>query len=159
MTQLPPPPKQKVTLEPKEEEKKEDNVAEEKKLIKDSFGRQIKVPEKKEDGVLKDSYGRVLKTVEKKDEKKQVRMIAGQEEKKNSGEDENESFVKHQSFENFLIEKMKRCKDKHLPHQRCQNCATDHGFSYKVKYDCKEHRPFPLGMCNKCLPPTVVLQR
>ena len=75
-------------------------------------------------------------------------------------EEEGEKFVKHSSFEHHLIEQKKRCKDKHLPHQRCQNCPVSQSVSYKVNHNCPEsHRPYPQGMCNKCLPPTVVLQR
>ena len=108
------------------------------------------------DEVAKDSYGRVIKTVEKKEEPKDVKMIKGKEEKKVSGD----AFVKHQSFENYLIEMKKKCKDKHLPHQKCQNCSqVVQNFSYKVKYNCPDHKPYPLGMCNKCLPPAVVLNR
>lgn len=32
-------------------------------------------------------------------------------------------------------------------------------FSYKVNYNCPNHKPFPEGMCNKCLPPSVILNR
>ena len=31
-------------------------------------------------------------------------------------QEEGEKFVKHQSFENFVLERKKKCKDKHLPH-------------------------------------------
>jgi len=73
--------------------------------------------------------------------------------------DKDGQFVKHQSFENHLIEMKKRCKDKHLPSQKCQNCAVVQTLSYKVKLNCPDHKPYPLGMCNKCLPPTVILGR
>lgn len=78
---------------------------------------------------------------------------------KKLGDDTGDQVVKHQSFENFLIEMKKRCHDKHLPHQKCQNCTAVQSFSYKVKFDCLDHKPYPLGMCNKCLPPAVVLSR
>jgi len=113
MTNLPPPPK---VFKPIEEKKDDDKEAEAKPApVTDSYGRKIKVPEKVEDGVAKDSYGRVIKEIEKKVEKKDVKMIQTGNEKK-IGEEEGEQFVKHQSFENFLIEMKKRCKDKHLPH-------------------------------------------
>jgi nuclear protein localization family protein 4 len=47
----------------------------------------------------------------------------------------------------------------HKPDQKCQNCTAVMQFSYKMKYDCVSHKPFPLGMCNKCIPPSVVLNR
>lgn len=87
--------------------------------------------------------------------KKQARMVQ-KEEKKDEDEDK---FVKHQSFENYLVEMKKKCKDKHLPHQKCQDCSAYTQFSYKVDKTCKDHKPYPLGMCNKCLPPAVPLQR
>lgn len=31
--------------------------------------------------------------------------------------------------------------------------------SYVVKKNCKEHQPFPVGMCAKCLPPAISLKR
>lgn len=160
MTQLPPPPKQFKPVESKTEEKKE-GEEEKPEVLKDSYGRILKAPEKKEDTVPTDSYGRVIKEQEKKqDNKNEVKMIKGAVEKKRVGgidDEENEQFVKHQSFENYLSEMKKRCKDKHLPHQKCQNCSAVQSFSYKVKYNCLDHKPYPLGMCNKCLPPAVVL--
>lgn len=46
-------------------------------------------------------------------------MIAGtaptQPKYKKIGEEEDERFVKHQSFENYLVEIKKKCRDKHLP--------------------------------------------
>ena len=67
--------------------------------------------------------------------------------------------MKHQSFDNYLRERLGKCKDKHLPHQKCQDCTFEKDISYKVKYDCPDHKPFPQGMCQKCLPPTVILGR
>jgi nuclear protein localization family protein 4 len=32
-------------------------------------------------------------------------------------------------------------------------------FSYKVNYKCPNHKPYPVGMCNKCLPQAVVMKR
>ena len=121
MTNLPPPPKQFKPLE----EKKEDKEGEEKPVqpVTDSYGRVLKVPEKVEDTVAKDSYGRVIKETDKKVEKKEVRMINTGMDKK-IGDEDGEQYVKHQSFENFLIEMKKRCKDNHLPHQKCQNCTA-----------------------------------
>lgn len=122
----------------------------------DSSGKVIKQVEKKEEPkAATDSYGKTIKAPEKEDKAKEVKMIND----KKLGDDAGEQFVKHQSFENFLIEMKKRCKDKHLPHQKCQNCTAVQSFSYKVKYNCPDHKPYPLGMCNKCLPPAVILGR
>ena len=89
-------------------------------------------------------------------------MIAGSGERakeKNMAEEEDEKFVKHMSFDNYIAKQRQKCKDKHLPHQKCQDCLVEKDVSYKVKYDCKNHKPFPHGMCAKCLPPTVILNR
>ncbi len=66
---------------------------------------------------------------------------------------------KHESFENYLLEMKKKCRGSHRPDQRCQTCAPVQTYSYKVNYNCPNHKPFPQGMCNKCLPPAVVLKR
>ena len=73
--------------------------------------------------------------------------------------DKEDKFVKHESFEAFLSELKSKCKGKHQPDQKCQNCVPFSQFSYKVNYKCPNHKPFPEGMCNKCLPPAVVLKR
>lgn len=139
-----------------EEIKKELEEKAKDQALMDSSGKVIKTLEKKEETVAKDSYGRVIQTVAKEEDKpKDVQMINN----KKLGDDAGEQFVKHQSFENYLIEMKKRCKDKHLPTQRCQNCSAVQSFSYKVNYNCLDHKPYPLGMCNKCLPPAVILGR
>ena len=77
----------------------------------DSSGRVIKAVEKKEETAPVDSYGKVLKPVVK-EVKKEVKMIND----KKLGDDLGDQFVKHQSFENYLIELKKKCNGKHLPH-------------------------------------------
>lgn len=77
----------------------------------------------------------------------------------NCAQDEDKMQAKHKSFEHYLSELKSKCKGMHKPEQRCQNCTAVMSFSYKVKYDCVSHKPFPLGMCNKCIPPSVVLNR
>jgi hypothetical protein len=127
-------------------------------VLKDSKGQILKAPEEKKDEVLKDSFGRVIKEAPKVEKPKEVHMVHGKEKKK-MGEEEDDRFIKHQSFENYLVEMKRACKDKHLPSQKCQNCSAYSQLSYKVNKNCKEHKPYPHGMCNKCLPPTVVLAR
>lgn len=167
MTQLPPPPKKKVEIEEKKEED-EEKKDEKPEVRKDSYGRVLKpIEEKKEDpdAPARDYYGRVIKTVnpDKKEEKKEVKMRSGasaeRPKEKNMGDDDDDKFVKHQSFDNWIAQKRQKCKDKHLPTQKCQDCAGEKDVSYKVKYDCKNHLPYPRGMCQKCLPPTVILNR
>ena len=70
-----------------------------------------------------------------------------------------EKDVKHDAFDKYVLEQRKKCANKHAPHQKCQNCTFSQQLSYKVDFTCKKHKPFPLGMCNKCLPPAVVLTR
>jgi hypothetical protein len=77
-------------------------------------------PEAKEGedvNALKDSYGRVINSAPKEDPKKQqVKMIAGAEDKRRANADNDEKFIKHQSYDNFLRERLSKCGDKHLPH-------------------------------------------
>ena len=157
MTNLPPPPKEikrieKLTDEEQEEKEKKD--AEKPRI--DGHGRVLtKVEERKDDGKLRDARGQVINPGAEKEVKQAVHMKAGTKKLGDDGIDN----AKHISFENYLVEMKKACSDKHLPSQRCQNCTAVQVFSYKVKYDCLDHKPFPLGMCNKCLPPAVVLMR
>jgi nuclear protein localization protein 4 homolog len=73
--------------------------------------------------------------------------------------DKDQPVVKHESFEHFISEIKVKCKGKHKADQKCQNCVPFSQFSYKVNYKCPNHQPYPIGMCNKCLPPAVVLKR
>ena len=52
-----------------------------------------------------------------------------------------------------------KCKDLHPSDARCHNCLPPTQISYKLKKDCKNHAPFPLGLCTKCVPPTANLTR
>lgn len=66
----------------------------------------------------------------------------------------------HQSFEHYVAEIKAKCKGKHKEDQKCQDCLLAMDLSYKVKEKCiAGHKPFPQGMCNKCLPQPVVLAR
>jgi hypothetical protein len=160
MTQLPPPKPDYKVMKTAEEIDKEREEKEKSAPLKDSSGRVIKAAEVKEDTVAKDSYGRVIKEAKPAEKPKEVKMIQDGSMQKRIAEEEGDKLVKHQSFENYIVEQKKKCKDKHLPHQKCQDCTMTQGFSYKVNKNCKEqHRPYPQGMCNKCLPPAVVLTR
>ena len=139
---------------------------EKKEVRMDSFGRVLKTVEEKKDDEKPptDSYGRVIKTVPTKAEvkKNEVKMIAGKEEQQKvydmGKEDDDGKFVKHESFDHFVAEIQKKCQQNgsapviYLPEKN---------ISYKVKYVCPSgsHKPFPLGMCQRCLPPTVILNR
>ncbi len=112
MTQLPQPKKFTPAPDPKEKEGEEEEKEE---VLKDSFGRVLKKPEEADDKAAKDSMGRDIKVIDKAAEKaKKVKMIYGKEEKQ-PGEEEDEKFVKHQSFENYLDEMKKRSVGTHLP--------------------------------------------
>ena len=67
--------------------------------------------------------------------------------------------VKHTPFEHYLSELRAKCKKKHRPDQRCQDCIPLQDISHKMRTDCKDHKPYPLGMCNKCIPQSVILNR
>lgn len=67
--------------------------------------------------------------------------------------------VKHIPFEHYLNELRAKWKKKHRPDQRCQDCIPLQDISYKMRTDCKSHKPYPQGMCNKCIPQSVILNR
>jgi hypothetical protein len=123
MTQLPPPKQEFKVVKTAEEIKKEQEEKAKDAPLKDSYGRVLKAPEVKEDTVAKDSYGRVIKEIKKEEKPKDVKMIQDGSMAKKIAEEEGDKFVKHQSFENYILEKKKKCKDKHLPHQKCQDCT------------------------------------
>lgn len=52
-----------------------------------------------------------------------------------------------------------KCKDLHPPEAKCHNCLPPSQVLYKLKPGCKEHAPFPAGLCTKCMPPTANLIR
>lgn len=66
--------------------------------------------------------------------------------------------VKHLSFDEFVDKNFAKCRN-HSRNQKCTNCFVDLEQSYKVKKDCKEHEPYPKGMCSKCIPPLVTVNR
>jgi nuclear protein localization protein 4 homolog len=66
---------------------------------------------------------------------------------------------KHIAFDSHLVEMRKKCAKLHAPHQKCQHCTWSQSESFKVNFKCKNHPPYPKGMCNKCTPPAVVLNR
>lgn len=70
-----------------------------------------------------------------------------------------QTVFKHESFDNWIVEQRKKCEKSHPSNAKCQNCTFVQNVSYKVDYNCKNHKPYPLGMCNKCVPPAVVLNR
>lgn len=57
--------------------------------------------------------------------------------------------AKHVPFEHHLTELRAKCKKKHTPEQRCQDCIPLTDISYKMKPGCTSHKPYPEGMCNK----------
>ena len=67
--------------------------------------------------------------------------------------------AKHEPFEHYLSELRAKCKKKHKPDQRCQDCIPLQDISYKMRRDCTSHKPYPQGMCNKCIPPSCILNR
>lgn len=72
--------------------------------------------------------------------------------------DSTEPF-KHISFDSHLVEMRKKCAKLHADGMKCQNCTWSQTVSYKVDFKCKKHKPYPLGMCNKCTPSAAVLNR
>ncbi len=66
--------------------------------------------------------------------------------------------VKHISFDSFIDKNYSRCQN-HSGNQKCNKCVLDLEFDYKIKMDCKNHEPYPKGMCTKCLPPLIKMKR
>jgi nuclear protein localization family protein 4 len=67
--------------------------------------------------------------------------------------------AKHKSFDQFINEKKQRCKGTHETTSQCINCMPPSLLSYKMKKNCPNHPPFPEGVCNKCMPPNIFLNR
>lgn len=125
-------------------------------MLKDSYGRVLKkVEEKKEeaDAPKTDYSGRVIKTLKPPDEKKDVKMIAGSEERKVETEAD-EKFVKHQPFDRYLAEERAKCKIKTSKGQEQLDLNTDKNVSYKAKMTTGTK-----GLNLKDMPPTVILKR
>ena len=56
-----------------------------------------------------------------------------------------------------MAAKKKKCQ--HSDTTKCANCLAPADVSYKVKLDCNKHPPWPLSVCNSCMPATAVLAR
>lgn len=67
------------------------------------------------------------------------------------------SNIKHLAFDDFIDRNYAKCKN-HLPTQKCNNCCIDLNFDYKPKA-CKNHEPYPRGMCSSCMPPSISVKR
>ena len=67
--------------------------------------------------------------------------------------------VKHISFDEFLNIGKQKCKGSHDKESKCNNCLPPLEKNFKFNNKCKNHEPYPKGMCTKCLPPGVILGR
>lgn len=65
--------------------------------------------------------------------------------------------VKHLSFDEYLAKRKAKCKGTHDGNSKCNNCIPPLENNYKFNRNCKNHAPYPEGMCVKCLPPGVSL--
>lgn len=59
----------------------------------------------------------------------------------------------------MISEAKNRCLKSHPPTSKCPNCTFKGPETYKVDYNCKNHKPYPAGSCQKCVPKTAVLNR
>ena len=66
--------------------------------------------------------------------------------------------IKHLSFDEYIDKNFAKCKS-HSSNSKCQNCLVDLAIDYKIKKDCKNHEPYPRGMCSKCMPPSINVKR
>lgn len=65
--------------------------------------------------------------------------------------------IKHVSFEHYMANRKAKCE--HPPEATCIACLPPAEFSYKLKPGCLKHKPYPLGVCNSCMPQTATLAR
>ena len=67
--------------------------------------------------------------------------------------------AKHKSFDQYINERKEKCKGTHEMTSICINCMPPSQIEYKMKPNCPNHPPYPEGVCNKCMPPNVILNR
>lgn len=67
--------------------------------------------------------------------------------------------MKHVSFHRFLKDLALKCVGKHPIDKKCHLCIPPSQPSFKINLNCKEHKPYPEGICNKCMPPNINLKR
>lgn len=68
------------------------------------------------------------------------------------------SEAKHLSFDEFVDRNFAKCRS-HSKNAKCQNCFIDLAVDYKIKLNCKNHEPYPKGMCSQCIPPSINVKR
>lgn len=68
------------------------------------------------------------------------------------------SEAKHLSFDEFVDRNFAKCRN-HSKSQKCQNCLVDLAVEFKIKLNCKNHEPYPKGMCSQCIPPSINVKR
>ncbi|MCQ2819315.1 MAG: hypothetical protein MJ252_18785 [archaeon] len=69
------------------------------------------------------------------------------------------SDAKHLSFDQYINDKRQKCKGTHEMTTLCINCMPPALLNYKMKPNCPNHPPYPEGVCNKCMPANVILNR
>lgn len=68
------------------------------------------------------------------------------------------SEVKHISFDDYVDRNFAKCRN-HSKNQKCQNCFVDLAVEFKINMKCKNHEPYPKGMCSQCIPPSINVKR
>lgn len=66
--------------------------------------------------------------------------------------------AKHLSFDEYVDRNFAKCRN-HSKNQKCQNCLVDLAVEFKIKPNCKNHEPYPKGMCSQCIPPSINVRR
>ena len=69
------------------------------------------------------------------------------------------SDAAHMSFDHFLEEMKLKNKGFYSSDGKCNLWVPPSQVRYEVDKTCKNHEPYPKAMCNKCLPPNVVVKR
>lgn len=68
------------------------------------------------------------------------------------------SEAKHLSFDDYVDKNFAKCRN-HKKNAKCQNCLVDIAVDFKIKPNCKNHEPYPKGMCSQCIPPSINVKR
>lgn len=61
----------------------------------------------------------------------------------------------HIAFD-FYLQKNNALKNES---HKLRTVVLPHEISYKIKEGCPLHDPYPKGMCNKCVPPSIAMKR
>ena len=68
-----------------------------------------------------------------------------------------ENKAAHLPFDEYLRQKKSKCS--HNEKDECINCKHMQNLQLSVDLSCKNHLPYPKGLCSKCMPENISLKR